>query len=92
MTGIPRRFALTSMRHSLLHLVDECYGRGVALVITSNVDLEALNQIDQRIASRVVEMCDRLRFDEPDYRVAIAKSRAKNEAPGAQAAIRTFVQ
>jgi DNA replication protein DnaC len=79
-------------RYSLLHLVDECYGRGVALVITSNVNLDALNQIDERIASRVVEMCDRLKFDEPDYRVAIAKSRVKNDAPGAQAAIRTFVQ
>lgn len=63
-------------RHSLLHLVDECYGRDVVLVITSNVDVQALNQIDERIASRVVEMCACLRFEEPDYRVAIAKNRA----------------
>jgi DNA replication protein DnaC len=65
-------------RHSLLHLVDECYGRGVVLVITSNVDVQALEQIDKRIASRVVEMCDCWRFEEPDYRVAIMKNRAND--------------
>ena len=76
-------------RHSLLHLVDECYSRRVVLVITSNVDLQALNQIDERIASRIAEMCDRLRFDEADYRVAISKNRVKNDVPGAQDSIRS---
>jgi DNA replication protein DnaC len=56
------------VRQSLLHLVDECYGRGVVLVVTSNCDFEALNQLDERIASRLVEMCDRIKFCEADYR------------------------
>ena len=65
-------------RQSLLYLIDECYTRQVVLVITSNVDFDVLNRIDARIASRLAEMCDRLRFDEADYRVKIAKNRANH--------------
>jgi len=79
-------------RQALLHLVDECYTREVALIITSNVDLRALNQIDQRIASRIVEMCNPLRFEEPDYRVAIAKNRAKNASRGTQDGIQPMLE
>jgi DNA replication protein DnaC len=79
-------------RQSLLHLVGECYDRGVTLIITSNVGLEELNKIDERIASRIAEMCDRLRLEEPDYRVAIAKNRARGDAPRTQAPIRSLVQ
>ncbi|MBZ5662693.1 MAG: ATP-binding protein [Acidobacteriia bacterium] len=63
------------VRQSLLHLVDECYTREIVLVVTSNIDFEALNQIDERIASRLMEMCDRVKFSEQDYRVRIAKNR-----------------
>jgi DNA replication protein DnaC len=65
------------VRQSLLHLVDECYSRQVVLVVTSNCGFEALNQLDERIASRLAEMCDRVKFDEADYRAQIAKNRLK---------------
>lgn len=65
------------VRQSLLHLVDECYSREIVLVVTSNCDFEALNQLDERIASRLVEMCDRIKFHEADYRAEIAKNRLK---------------
>ncbi|MGH9680885.1 MAG: AFG1/ZapE family ATPase [Candidatus Acidiferrales bacterium] len=63
------------VRQSLLHLVDECYTREVTLVVTSNVDLEALNQLDERIASRLMEISSLVKFSEQDYRARIAKSR-----------------
>jgi DNA replication protein DnaC len=63
------------VRQSLLHLVDECYTREIVIVVTSNVDFEVLNEIDERIASRLIEMCDRVKFSEQDYRVRIAKNR-----------------
>jgi DNA replication protein DnaC len=63
------------VRQSLLYLVDECYSREVALVATSNFGLEALNQLDKRIASRLVEMCDLIKFDETDDRAQISRNR-----------------
>jgi len=69
------------VRQSLLHLVDECYTRDVVLVVTSNSDFEALNRLDERIASRLVEMCDQIKFYEADYRAQIAKNRLTNATP-----------
>jgi hypothetical protein len=53
------------------------YNREIALVVTGNGDFESLNQLDERIASRLVEMCDRIKFHEADYRAQIAKNRSK---------------
>ena len=66
------------VRQSLLHLVDECYSRGIVLVVTSNCDFEEISKLDERIASRLLEMCDRVKFHGTDYRAQIAKNRRKD--------------
>lgn len=65
------------VRQSLLHLVDSAYSGSIRVIATSNSSPESLGKIDDRIASRLVEMCLPLRFDNPDYRSLIAERRAE---------------
>lgn len=61
----------------LLHLIDECYTRGVLLVVTSNLPPGRISAVDPRIASRLLEMCRTVKIDAPDYRRHIAARRAE---------------
>lgn len=63
-------------RQCLLHLVDSAYTEKKVLIVTSNFGLPAMAAaIDPRLASRLAEMCDRLLFDEEDFRIRLATQR-----------------
>ena len=63
-------------RQCLLHLVDSAYVSKKMLIVTSNFGLDQLaTAIDPRLASRLAEMCDRLLFDEEDFRIRLATQR-----------------
>lgn len=65
------------VRQSLLHLVDEAYTQSKTLIVTSNLNLDQVHNLDPRMASRLAEMCELLRFDEPDYRIRLAPQRTE---------------
>ena len=67
-------------RQQVLYLVDLAIKREVALVVTSNLSLEALNKSEPRLASRLAEACRIFKFTEGDYRIHLAKARAKEAA------------
>lgn len=64
-------------RQCILHLIDEAYCREKVLVVTSNLGLNELNDLDPRIPSRLAEMCDIFHLDADDYRVRCAVKRQK---------------
>lgn len=65
------------VRQSSLELIDRAYTSLTPLIVTSNLDLDQVARIEPRIASRLAEMCDLLEFREADYRVHLARDRAK---------------
>jgi DNA replication protein DnaC len=62
-------------RERVLGLIDACYSDPTMLIITSNCSLSDLSTLDPRISSRLAEMCVVLQFNDPDYRVVLAKNR-----------------
>ncbi|MCI0722759.1 MAG: ATP-binding protein [Acidobacteria bacterium] len=63
------------VRQCIVHLVDEAYTDQRILVVSSNATLDTIEHIDPRIASRLAEMCHVVEFNEPDYRLRIARDR-----------------
>lgn len=62
-------------RERIFDLIDRAYIDEKTLIITSNAKLQDLSELDARIPSRLVEMCDLVEFSEPDYRVRLAQGR-----------------
>ena len=55
---------------SLFFLVDDAYCRQKVLILTSNLSLEQLHELEPRIASRLVEACELFGFEGiEDYRL-----------------------
>jgi DNA replication protein DnaC len=69
----PTDFAL----QILYAVVDHIYANRKRVIITSNAGLEKLSEFAPAVASRIVEMCDLVHFESPDYRVRLAQARAK---------------
>jgi DNA replication protein DnaC len=65
------------VRDKLGVLVNRAYCEGQFLIVTSNLDLTALaKKLDARIADRLVQMCQSIKFVGGSYRQKIAADRA----------------
>jgi DNA replication protein DnaC len=65
------------VRETIGVLIDRIYRDDKLLIVTSNLDLNALAQkLDDRIADRLVEMCLAIKFTGGSYRHQIAATRA----------------
>ena len=65
------------VRETIGVLIDRIYRDDKLLIVTSNLDLNALAQkLDDRIADRLVEMCLAIKFTGGSYRHHIAATRA----------------
>jgi DNA replication protein DnaC len=73
------------VRQCWLDLIGAAYADEKVLIVTSNLSLDQLNDLEPRLASRVAQMCSLYQFDEPDYRIIIAQRGA--EPKGTQARI-----
>jgi len=66
-------------RETIGILVDRAYRNDRQLIVTSNLDLEALAlKLDARIADRLVEMCQAIRLVGASYRQRLATERSTN--------------
>lgn len=59
----------------IYELVDRVYSQGKSVIFTSNADVEKLHEFAPAVASRIIEMCELVRLDAPDYRVRLARQR-----------------
>jgi DNA replication protein DnaC len=65
------------VREMIGALIDRIYRDDKLLIVTSNLDLNALAQkLDDRVADRLVEMCLAIKFTGGSYRHQIAATRA----------------
>ena len=63
------------LRESLLNLFDRLYSDERPVIVTSNLTIEKLNDIEPRLASRIAQMCPRMELTGQDFRI-----RKANEA------------
>jgi DNA replication protein DnaC len=66
------------LRESLLNLLDRLYSDERPVIVTSNLTIEKLNDIEPRLASRVAEMCVPIELIGQDFRIRKGSEANKN--------------
>lgn len=65
------------LRESLLNLFDSAYCEQKPLIVTSNLRIEQINEIEPRLASRISEMCLPVEMTGQDFRIRKANEALK---------------